>query len=319
MKYFGDEKKNDLALRLRAFAEEQAKARSLYFWNILRNKAIISICKELPRTVDDLGSKKVLVGKKTIEKYGEEIVCIVNAWIAENADAIGQKARVSCEQPKGCFEDKAMLFRQGGFYYNASGNDALILHKYLGYKLYGVNTPRTGFPVAGMAKVLEKIDKLSIDYDVVDKTGKVVACGRFENNRYEVIGLADVAAEEEPDVPIDMHKKSFKERLAAYITILEGLSEGVDVISGEVVEGLSEDVRVQLFEMSVYFDDRLKSREARDNRCPSHGSKWTPEEDEQLLEEYMNGAKIKELAELHGRSTGAIRSRLLNLNVINKS
>ena len=40
MKYFSDEKLNDLAMELRKFAEEQARIRNLVFWNILRNKAI---------------------------------------------------------------------------------------------------------------------------------------------------------------------------------------------------------------------------------------------------------------------------------------
>jgi hypothetical protein len=39
--------------------------------------------------------------------------------------------------------------KQGGYYYNVSGNDALILNKYLGYKLYGIKQFRTGFPVVG--------------------------------------------------------------------------------------------------------------------------------------------------------------------------
>ena len=89
-----------------------------------------------------------------------------------------------------------------------------------------------------------------------------------------------------------------------------------DDVTGEVVEGLSEDLKLQLFEMSVYFDDRLKSRDAQDNRYPNHGLKWTSEEDEQLLTEYQEGKTIKELSAIHRRSNGAIRSRLLNLNVI---
>ena len=36
-----------------------------------------------------------------------------------------------------------MIIKQGGCYYNVSGNDALILNKYLGYKLYGINQYRT--------------------------------------------------------------------------------------------------------------------------------------------------------------------------------
>ena len=61
MQYFSDNQLNGLAWELRSFAEEQARARNLVFWNILRNKAIVSICKALPRTIEELHSPKVLI------------------------------------------------------------------------------------------------------------------------------------------------------------------------------------------------------------------------------------------------------------------
>jgi hypothetical protein len=40
---------------------------------------------------------------------------------------------------------------------------------------------------------------------------------------------------------------------------------------------------------------------------------WTPTADWQLIVEYHNGGTVAELAELFGRSPGAIRSRLLKV------
>ncbi|WP_114800955.1 Holliday junction resolvase-like protein [Moraxella canis] len=46
------------------------------------------------------------------------------------------------------------------------------------------------------------------------------------------------------------------------------------------------------------------------------GQKWTEEEDERLVEAFDKGLEIKELAQLHGRKYGGIRSRLKKLGKI---
>lgn len=315
MQYFREERLNDLAIRLRAFAEAEGAKRGLNFWNILRTKAIVSICRYLPTTIEDLNSKQVLVGKKTIERYGQAIVDIVNEWLSEGDANPSPKSSPKPSPnptPKPAARvDNVMYIKQGGLYYNVSGNDALILHKHLGYKLYGVNVPRTGFPVRARESVLKRLDILSIDYDLINQAGDVILSKRFDENRYEILSeesAASVAAKDE--------KKSFKTRASTYITILQGLSENVDVTTGEVVDGLSEEVKLQLFEMSLYFDKRLKAKERLDTDYPARGKLWTPEEDERLLAGYREGMTLKELSERHQRTRGAIQTRLLMLTAI---
>ena len=214
-----------------------------------------------------------------------------------------------------------MVIKQGGYYYNVSGNDALILNKYLGYKLYGIKQFRTGFPVAGEKTVLKKIDTLGVDYDLLDQNGGVIISKRFENNRYEIIDpeYPTIGVEsdlEEPKKLIKPQKQSFKEKLTQYIHILAALSEGVNILSGEIIEGLDEELRLYLFEMSLYFDTKLKTKERLEEKYPNHGKKWMEQEDKQLLEEYNQGKTIKELSLLYERGEGAIRSRLIKLGVL---
>ena len=214
-----------------------------------------------------------------------------------------------------------MVIKQGGYYYNVSGNDALILNKYLGYKLYGIKQFRTGFPVAGEKTVLKKIDTLGMDYDLLDQNGGVIISKRFENNRYEIIDpeYPTIGVEsdlEEPKKLIKPQKQSFKEKLTQYIDILAALSEGVNILSGEIIEGLDEELRLYLFEMSLYFDTKLKTKERLEEKYPNHGKKWMEQEDKQLLEEYNQGKTIKELSLLYERGEGAIRSRLIKLGVL---
>jgi hypothetical protein len=43
---------------------------------------------------------------------------------------------------------------------------------------------------------------------------------------------------------------------------------------------------------------------------------WDPEEDDQLREAFEAGSTAQELADLHQRSLGAIKSRLLHLGLV---
>lgn len=77
MRYFTDERLNNLALEIRRFAEEQAVIENTEFWKILRNKTVISICEKMPKSIEEFITKKVLIGKSKIEKYGDSIIKIV--------------------------------------------------------------------------------------------------------------------------------------------------------------------------------------------------------------------------------------------------
>lgn len=45
-------------------------------------------------------------------------------------------------------------------------------------------------------------------------------------------------------------------------------------------------------------------------------AKWNPDEEARLQDEFANGKTIPEMADLHGRGEGAIRSRLVKLGLI---
>ncbi len=45
-------------------------------------------------------------------------------------------------------------------------------------------------------------------------------------------------------------------------------------------------------------------------------AKWTPDEEARLKDEFANGKTIAEMATLHGRGEGAIRTRLVKLRLI---
>lgn len=54
----------------------------------------------------------------------------------------------------------------------------------------------------------------------------------------------------------------------------------------------------------------------KEDKYQQIGTKWTDEEDNKLIEEFKNGKSVTELASIHGRTRGAIRSRLRKLGVV---
>ena len=197
MRYFKDGKLNSLALQLRSFAESEGLSQDVRFPNAWENKVIVSICKKLPTTSRELAEKGIPLGREKIEQYGDGITAIVKAYLNDSEKVLnddGEAVKENEGEPvvkiSGVAvpdKDGVITVKQGGFYYNVSGNDAFILHKHFGYKLYGVNAPRTGFPVNGGESVFKKLDALSINYDVYGKEGELLISKRFDNNTYEII------------------------------------------------------------------------------------------------------------------------------------
>ena len=187
--------------------------------------------------------------------------------------------------------NNVILIKQEGCFYSVSNNDALIFNKYLGYKLYGKKKIKTGFHINKLEIVLEKIDKIGMDYDIIDKKGNIVASKRFPFGVYEVIDTNICSPNTNMKNENNEAKISigFKEKYEYYKNILKGLSNGCNAFTGELILGIDEELKNACLEMSKYFEDRIKSKEIKDRKIPNHNKKWTKLDDELLLKEYKSG------------------------------
>ncbi|PZR38301.1 MULTISPECIES: hypothetical protein [Burkholderiaceae] len=104
------------------------------------------------------------------------------------------------------------------------------------------------------------------------------------------------------------------------LSIIQTLANGIDPSTGEVMADQNPfnqpDVIRALFVAVQALgaapgaaDKRAKSKP----RPLNAGHSWSPEEDKQLLDGHDAGLTPKELAARHGRSKGAIDSRLVKL------
>jgi DNA-binding NarL/FixJ family response regulator len=102
--------------------------------------------------------------------------------------------------------------------------------------------------------------------------------------------------------------------------IIESLSNGIDPETGEILPEQSTFNSPQiiraLFVAGKALDSAVK-RAARNSSLPGNaGRAWSDEEDKELLSIFDTGTSVKDIAERHGRTQGAIAARLVRLGRI---
>jgi hypothetical protein len=102
--------------------------------------------------------------------------------------------------------------------------------------------------------------------------------------------------------------------------IINALANGADPYTGEILPNNSpyqnpETVRALFHALKGL--KILDSREKRAKTLPRNAGKaWSEEEDQQLINSFEAGVMIKDLSTQHGRTQGAIQSRLVKLGKI---
>lgn len=101
------------------------------------------------------------------------------------------------------------------------------------------------------------------------------------------------------------------------ISLLERLADGIDPFTGEVLPDehlLQHPQVVRALFHAIRAVERKGQEVQRDRSLPANaGSAWTKEEEQKLIERFDAKTSVTEIARLHGRSKGAIASRLVHL------
>ncbi|MBT2563800.1 hypothetical protein J7E50_21425 [Pedobacter sp. ISL-68] len=97
-----------------------------------------------------------------------------------------------------------------------------------------------------------------------------------------------------------------------HMEVLEQLAAGVDPATGEVFPPDSPYQQAPIIRALYFAISELKVLADKGKQ----GQPWTTEEDSLLLKDFNEGTKISQLAKLHGRSYGAIKARLIKLEII---
>ena len=107
------------------------------------------------------------------------------------------------------------------------------------------------------------------------------------------------------------------------LQIIHALADGIDPFTGEQFPLESPYQHPQTVRALFKAIDALELQQQRENReksLPANaGMPWSKAEDTKLIKAFDDGMTIKDLAERHKRTTGAIQSRLLKLGKIEPS
>jgi hypothetical protein len=105
--------------------------------------------------------------------------------------------------------------------------------------------------------------------------------------------------------------------------IIDALANGIDPETGEILPSQSTFNSPQVIRalfVAVSALDKAARRADRDTALPKNaGRSWSDEEDKQFLIIFDSGTPVKEIASRHGRTLGAISSRLVRLGRIKDS
>ncbi|MDD9810271.1 MAG: hypothetical protein OXU71_00925 [Gammaproteobacteria bacterium] len=101
------------------------------------------------------------------------------------------------------------------------------------------------------------------------------------------------------------------------LKIVQALADGVDPITGEVLPDdspyQSAKVTRALFHCVQLIEHKTKVDSRRTGVPSNAGNPWTQMEDREIVEKFEQGKSVQEISRSHGRTHGAIESRLSKL------
>lgn len=97
-------------------------------------------------------------------------------------------------------------------------------------------------------------------------------------------------------------------------TIVHHLANGIDPMTGEYLPEESVYHSPEVIRALFTVLEKVDGSERR-VPAPNAGRPWTEDEDERLAEACLSGEPVAQLAKKHGRTRGAIQSRLVHLGL----
>ena len=199
-----------------------------------------------------------------------------------------------------------VVVRKEGCYYSARNESAQILHEILGYKLgtIGTGTLITGCPI--VEPIVEALVCNKINFIIIENN-EITDKQEFEESNFESLNVRYEL--EHKKVATFINNSDNKSELLEF---LNTLLLGIDPNTGEIFDE-NHIMSCEYMNQILLLAHKSLIKKCNEQKPSFAGSKWTDEEDMQLKEEYESHIPIKEIAEIHERSKGAINSRLIKL------
>jgi len=197
-----------------------------------------------------------------------------------------------------------------GQYYTARDESAKVLHYISNYEI-GSNGRNVITGSLNLEPILKALNSNKINYIIVQnneiRDKKEFGSCYFEFKRYDKNKVNENANQN------NINGFETNEDLLVFINTL---LNDVNPLTGEKLE---RNHILQYKQMKVILNivknSVIEKNNRENNSLNRVGDKWTLEEDEQLKQEYLKKLSVKKIAKKHGRSKGAIYSRLKKLDL----
>jgi hypothetical protein len=150
--------------------------------------------------------------------------------------------------------------------------------------------------------------------DIYNKTDNV------DTSKINISTVNNMLPKGGPSIPkADLYRTDGVMDESAATEILEALANGVDPFTGEILEQDSPFNNPIVIRALFFTLNKLKQGEpikAINKETPVNaGNSWSNEEIVALVKEFQNSISVKQIAAMHGRTVGAINSRLMQIGL----
>ena len=216
-----------------------------------------------------------------------------------------------------------LCFIQNGAFFEAYGESAFTAADALDYQV-STNAhgwSMTGFPVAGLETLLERMKSLGLTFAIVEQMGD---SARRSRKIRAVTHVYPESPQAKRNLPLSGSRTSapVSEKQTTNQRQPEGppagrprkamasISNGIATIlspDGEILRRVPPDATASI--------EWFVREESKRLNYPRHGERWDDAEDQLLGDRVAAGATVSQLAAEHQRTPGGIRSRLAKLGL----
>lgn len=218
-----------------------------------------------------------------------------------------------------------ICFIQNGSFFEAYGESAFTAADALDYRVStnAQGWSMTGFPVAGLETLLDRMKSLGLTFAIVEQMGDSARRGRKVRAVTHVYPESPQASRNLPlrgpgtSSPVsDKQKQAMnqshpgKPPVGRPLKATASTSDGITTIlspDGEILRRVPPDTTTSI--------EWFIREESKRLNYPRHGERWDDTEDQLLGDRVAAGATVSQLAAQHQRTPGGIRSRLAKLGL----
>lgn len=218
-----------------------------------------------------------------------------------------------------------LCFIQNGAFFEAYGESAFTAGDALDYQV-STNAhgwSMTGFPVAGLETLLERMKNLGLTFAIVEQMGDSARRGRKIRAVTHIYPESPQAKRNLPSrgsrtsSPVSEKQRQAmnpsqpgRPRAGRPLKAMASTSDGITTIlspDGEILRRIPPDATASI--------EWFIREESKRLNYPRHGARWDDAEDQLLRDRVAAGATVSQLAAHHQRTPGGIRSRLAKLGL----